>query len=61
MGSIPGWGTKIPHASWGGQKKKKDRLKNNKDLNYSHKIFSVFQILVFDSINRYSTTSPVDT
>ena len=23
MGSIPGWGTKIPHATWHGQKTKK--------------------------------------
>ena len=23
MGSIPGWGTKIPHAEWCGKKKKK--------------------------------------
>ena len=37
-GSIPGWGTKIPHPAWHGQKKKKkksyhlnkDNLKINK-------------------------------
>ena len=26
-GSIPGWGTKIPHATWQSQKKKKKRKK----------------------------------
>ena len=25
MGSIPGWGTKIPYAVWHGQKKKKKK------------------------------------
>ena len=25
MGLIPGWGTKIPHAPWHSQKKKKNR------------------------------------
>ena len=24
-GSIPGWGTKIPHATWQGKKKKKNK------------------------------------
>ena len=27
VGSIPGWGTKIPHATWCGKKKKKKTLK----------------------------------
>ena len=26
MDSIPGWGTKIPHATWYGQKKKKEKI-----------------------------------
>ena len=25
VGSIPGWGTKIPHAMWRGQKKERER------------------------------------
>ena len=29
MGSIPGWGTKIPHAAWCGKKKKKKKKKNH--------------------------------
>ena len=29
MGSIPGRGTKIPHAAWRGKKKKKERKKLN--------------------------------
>ena len=29
-GSIPGRGTKIPHATWRGQKKKKEREKRKK-------------------------------
>ena len=28
MGSIPGQGTKIPHAAWRGQKKKKKKRNN---------------------------------
>jgi hypothetical protein len=29
MSSIPGWGTKIPHAMWCGQNKEKILKKNN--------------------------------
>ena len=29
-GSIPGWGTKILQAAWGGQKKKKERKRKKK-------------------------------
>ena len=29
-GSIPGWGTKIPHAKWCGQKVKKIRRRSNR-------------------------------
>ena len=30
--SIPGWGTKIPQATWCGQKKKKERKKKKVDV-----------------------------
>ena len=30
MGSIPGWGTKIPQAVWLGQKKKKKKKRKGK-------------------------------
>ena len=30
MGSIPGWGTKIPHAAWRGQKKRKEKKKKGR-------------------------------
>ena len=36
MGSIPGWGTKIPHTTRCGQKKKKEK-KERKKLSYFFK------------------------
>ena len=32
LGSIPGWGTKIPQAMWCGQKKAKKKKNGQKDL-----------------------------
>ena len=32
MGSIPGQGTKIPHAVWHGQKQNQDQNKPNKNM-----------------------------
>ena len=32
MGSIPGWGTKIPQAGWSGQKNTENFKKTNKNL-----------------------------
>ena len=49
MGSIPGWGTKIPHATWRGQKQKKSELHNyfqHKSLGYT------LQAMIFEgSVN----------
>ena len=39
QGAIPGWGTKIPHATWRGQKnlkKQKQRNKKPKKMWYIH-------------------------
>ena len=33
LGSIPGWGTKILHAAWCGQKKKKNLKKKKSSTN----------------------------
>ena len=32
VGLIPGWGTKIPHVAWHGQKKKKKRIDIEKQV-----------------------------
>ena len=44
-GSIPGWGTKIPHASWPKRKKEKERKKEkgkeNKNKKRKNKNFFV--------------------
>ena len=35
MGSIPGQGTKIPHANWHSQKEKKNVYNNKKETEYT--------------------------
>ena len=36
LGSVPGWGTKIPQVVWCGQKKKKKRLKKKRSCAHMH-------------------------
>ena len=49
MSSMPGWGTKIPHATWPGQKKKIQLMNNMENyLYYSHSKEKMFILLNLD-------------
>ena len=49
MSSMPGWGTKIPHATWPGQKKKILLMNNMENYLYSsHSKEKMFILLNLD-------------
>ena len=48
-GSIPGRGTKIPHAAQCGQKNKKYKIQIVNILNYQYKFMSLAMELIFNS------------